>query len=571
MAVPKVKKSISIYKEKQLTERRQELLDRITKSDSFLPDAILHDDLDLGFLEYVKDTFKVISDGNMVPVIPKILTIQRWGEFTSNWEFSDDDGNVKLPFISVVRKPDVQFGTNPAVQRTIPDRTQFHYATVPTWDGNKMGANIYKIPQPIAVDISYDVTIVCTKFRDLNKMNKIVMEHFTSRQSYTTVKGHYIPIILNSIEDNSPIETIDGRRFYLQTYKFIMLGFLIDDDEFQVSPAISRMFVLNEFVESNNSFKKQLNKSIDITVTSFNSDGMQKQFSVGETMGILFYVSINGIIQIKDVDYFHISLTSKIKFADPPAEGSVVTIAYHKGKNTVFLDTKGKTIQVANEYFVYDGSSLTFTVSQVITDVVNLDINGLVEEDEFNVSDIKSITLTKTPVIGSKIGITYLYGDSYSQSHMSKIIAITLTSFNANGVDTQFSVDETIGVLFYVAINGLIQEKNVDYSHVELTSKVTFVEPPSPGSIVTIAYHGGNNCILLDTYGKMIQVTSEYFIYDGSSLTFTLSQSIADIVNLDINGLVDEDGFGFSISGPYEITLKLEPIIGSKIGITYLY
>jgi hypothetical protein len=69
----------------------------------------------------------------------------------------------------------------------------------------------------------------------------------------------------------------------------------------------------------------------------------------------------------------------------------------------------------------------------------------------------------------------------------------------------------------------------------------------------------------------MIQVTSEYFIYDGSSLTFTLSQSIADIVNLDINGLVDEDGFGFSISGPYEITLKLEPIIGSKIGITYLY
>lgn len=411
MAVPKVKKSISIYKEKQLTERRQELLDRITKSDSYLPDAILHDDLDLGFLEYVQETFKVVSDGNTIPIIPKILTIQRWGEFTSNWEFSDDDGNAKLPFIAVVRKPDVQFGTNPAVQRTIPDRAQFHYATVPTWDGNKMGADIYKIPQPIAVDISYDVTIVCTKFRDLNKMNKIVMEHFTSRQSYTTVKGHYIPIILNSIEDNSPIDTIDGRRFYLQTYKFIMLGFLIDDEEFQVSPAVNRLFILNEFIQSNNYTRKNINKTIDITVTSFTADGMQTQFSVGETIGILFYVSINGLIQERDTDYFHVALTSKIVFAVPPIEGSIVTIAYHKGKNTVFLDTYGKTIQVANEYFVYDGTSLTFTLSQDIMDVVNLDINGLVEEEGvgFNISGLKDITLSFTPIIGSKIGVTYLY------------------------------------------------------------------------------------------------------------------------------------------------------------------
>ena len=32
-----------------------------------------------------------------------------------------------------------------------------------------MGADIYTIPQPIPVDINFTVTIVCTKFRDLNK------------------------------------------------------------------------------------------------------------------------------------------------------------------------------------------------------------------------------------------------------------------------------------------------------------------------------------------------------------------------------------------------------------------
>ena len=182
MGLPKRKNNIDVYggKEyyqgKQVMDRRQGLLDRITKSDSYLPDSILHDDLDAGMLNFVKENFVIISDGEKIPVIPRIMTIQRWGEFTNNWEFSDNDGNVKLPFIAVIRKPDVQPGTNPSIQRTIPDRRTFHYATVPTWNGTQMGADVYKIPQPVAVDISFEVTIICTKFRDLNRFNKIVFE-----------------------------------------------------------------------------------------------------------------------------------------------------------------------------------------------------------------------------------------------------------------------------------------------------------------------------------------------------------------------------------------------------------
>ena len=50
------------------------------------------------------------------------------------------------------------------------------------------------------------------------------------------VKGHYIPIVLDRISDNSPIDNLN-RRFYLQTYEFTMLGFLIDPEEFKVKPA----------------------------------------------------------------------------------------------------------------------------------------------------------------------------------------------------------------------------------------------------------------------------------------------------------------------------------------------
>ena len=411
MGIPKRKNNISVYTEKELTERRQELLDKITKSDTYLPDSILHDDLDKGFLDYVTKNFQIVSDGNKIPIIDKILTVQRWGEFTQTWTFTNDDGNIELPFVAIVRKPDVQPGTNPSVQRTIPDRHQFYYSSVPTWNGTTMGADIYKIPQPVPVDITYDVTIVCNKFRDVNKFSKIVLQNFSSRQDYTQVKGHYIPLILDKIEDNTPMDTLEGRRFYIQNYTFTMLGFLIDSDEFEVKPAINRFFLMNEFAKEGVGRKKYVSKVIDITVMSFTGDGMQTQFSVGESIGTLFSVTINGLLQEKNVDFFHISYTSKISFVQPPFEGSTIVISYYKGRNNVIIDNYGKLIQVTTEYFQYNGSTLTFHTYNNINSIVSLDINGLQEEEGsgFDVSGSQEIVLLGTPVVGSRIGVTYLY------------------------------------------------------------------------------------------------------------------------------------------------------------------
>ena len=411
MSIPKRKNDLQIYSTNELLPRRQELLDRIIKSDTYLPDPILHDDLDKGMLEYVQKEFKVVSDGKQIPIIPRILTIQRWGEITNTWEYIDDDNNLQLPFISVIRRPEVQPGTNPSVQRTIPDRYRFHYATVKTWNGGQLGADVYKIPQPIPVDITYEVTIVCTKFRDLNKLNQVVMERFCSRQDYTTVKGHYIPIVMDKIDDNTPMETLDGRRFYIQNYQFTMLGFLIDAEEFEVKPAINRVLLLTEFVDTKDFVKRYINKTIDITIVTFTADGVQTVFSVNETIGILFYVTVNGLVQELGVDYYFIPGTSKITFAVPPIAGSIITIAYYRGRNTFIMDPNGRPIQYIVENYTYDGNSLTFTVANNIDSVVFLEINGLVEEENvgYKISSINSVTLQYPPVIGSRISIGYLY------------------------------------------------------------------------------------------------------------------------------------------------------------------
>jgi hypothetical protein len=189
-----------------------------------------------------------------------------------------------------------------------------------------------------------------------------------------------------------------------------MLGFLIDSEEFEVKPAVSRFFLLNEFIKSNNYNKKYINKQIDITIANFVGDGLQTQFSVGETIGSLFSVAVNGLLQERDVYYFHMAYTSKITFSEAPLEGSMITIKYYKGKSNVILDNFGKIMQVTTEYFDYTGST-TFTVTQGISSVISLDINGLVEDEGigFDISGFNQVILLGEPVPGSRIGITYLY------------------------------------------------------------------------------------------------------------------------------------------------------------------
>lgn len=278
MPLPKkIKKHIPLSPQKTLMSRREELLDKINKDGTYLPKSLLHADLDKGFLDFVKDDLKTIVNGKTIPVVDILITTQNWEQFTETWDFQDLDGNVKPPFITTVRVPEVKFGTNPALLYNIPNRRQYYYAQVPTWDGERNGMDIYKIPQPVPVDISYSVKIICNRMRELNKFNQIILEKFASRQAYKEIKGHYIPIVMNDISDESVME-IEKRKYYIQSYSFTMLGFLIDEDEFEVSPAVSR--VLN-VVEFDSQTQRKGNRP---EILSENSNELNVLFVVGNSI-----------------------------------------------------------------------------------------------------------------------------------------------------------------------------------------------------------------------------------------------------------------------------------------------
>ena len=246
MGLPsKIKKNIPLTESKTLLPRRHELLDKINKDGTYLPKSLLHADLDRGFLDFVRDDLKVVVEGKTIPTVDIIVTTQNWAQFTETWNFQNIDKNTEPPFITTIRIPEVKFGTNPALIYNIPNRRQYFYAQVPTWDGQRNGMDVYTIPQPVPVDITYSVKIICNRMRELNKLNQVILEKFASRQAYAVIKGHYIPIIMGAIADESVVD-VEKRKYYIQTYEFTMLGFLIDEDEFEVSPAITRLLQVVE-------------------------------------------------------------------------------------------------------------------------------------------------------------------------------------------------------------------------------------------------------------------------------------------------------------------------------------
>jgi hypothetical protein len=215
----------------------------VEQNKQFLPRSVDFADLDAGFVEFVNNDLGFELKGEKVPV--HFLTLQRWNEFSKLWPNTDKYKNLKIPFVSVVRRPNPDTGTNPADFK-IPIRKNFPYMQIPVWDGNRNGADIYGIPNPVGVDMVYTVRFFSYRMRELNKLHQKVLQTFASAQAYVNIKGHYFPILLESIGDESQIDDLEGKRFYVQTYEMKLQGYLVDEEEFEVKPAISRAFISTE-------------------------------------------------------------------------------------------------------------------------------------------------------------------------------------------------------------------------------------------------------------------------------------------------------------------------------------
>tara|TARA_R110001599_G_scaffold211408_2_gene408935 strand:- start:2 stop:1042 length:1041 start_codon:yes stop_codon:yes gene_type:complete len=316
----------------------------LEQNKQFLPRDVDIDDLDQGFVEFVNSDLGIVIEGSEVPVY--FLTLQRWNEFAKTWKTSDKYKNMKIPFVSVVRRPNPEPGTNPADFK-IPVRKEFPYMQIPVWNGSRKGADIYGMPNPVGIDLFYTVRFFSFKMRELNKLTKKVLQTFASAQAYVNIKGHYFPIMLEGIGDESQISELSGKRYYVQSYEMKLMGYLVDTEEFKVTPAISRVFVTTEletksttnvtkFIEEDTSNDRTLKVIIQFlpsapTSIKFSTDN-RTNFNTIDTTNIDVYtiykngslVSIPFNVESTDLIVINVVKTDSTKISEITLRGLII-------------------------------------------------------------------------------------------------------------------------------------------------------------------------------------------------------------------------------------------------------
>jgi len=230
-------KKVDFIKQNIGPEKRQDYLDDIDFKGMYLPKGVDYEDIDNSFVDFIKNDTTLIINGKKVPVL--FLTITKWAEFSKTWSFSDKFKNIEMPFITIIRQPDIQVGTSQSGNWNIPGVPLYSYIKVPNHEHGRKGIDIYKIPQPTAVDITYEVKLFCNRMKDLNNFHKTIQKTFNSRQYYIKIKGHPMPIHLEAISDESQ-KDLEKRRFYVQNFEMVVLGYILDENDFEVIPSINR-------------------------------------------------------------------------------------------------------------------------------------------------------------------------------------------------------------------------------------------------------------------------------------------------------------------------------------------
>jgi hypothetical protein len=245
MAMPKSKYELNINPPKignefleYGSERVNELLNKTDLNTKYLPKTILLEDLDQSIYDYVNDdTMTIIIDGKKTPVF--YLTLDRWGELSKTWQFTDDDKNVPTPYITI-RRTEKQPGTRLGTKYRIPNPRKFRYLNVPILDAGQVIYLQFRTPEPTNVDLTYEISLFTKYIVDVNQYDEQILKIFASRQNYVSINNTPFPILFEGFSETNSLENIEGDRFFISKYTIKLLGYIQDEKEFEVVKTVRK-------------------------------------------------------------------------------------------------------------------------------------------------------------------------------------------------------------------------------------------------------------------------------------------------------------------------------------------
>ena len=227
--ITKVNKSQKIYGNMLKKSYQKTILEKAP----IFPKSLEYNDIDSAVFEFVDKQIDIVIDGKIIPTYT-LYSNQRFSEYTQMWEHSDEFGNLYLNFKTVNRDKNPSFGKNQGELWDIPGQRKYTLVQREGLEGNGTESyEIYTMKQPYAVDLSYTINFVTTTVDYLNQFNQKINKLFAARQYYIRPNGHFIPMVIDEISDETAY-SISDRKFYVQSVTINLMAYIIENNDFEV-------------------------------------------------------------------------------------------------------------------------------------------------------------------------------------------------------------------------------------------------------------------------------------------------------------------------------------------------
>lgn len=221
-------------------------LDKQFENHDYLPQRLFIEDLDQAANDFVVSLNLALIDKNQnhIPVPVIFLGQERWAELKSNWKYLKDEGGkeVSMPFMALGRNG-IKPSESPLKRTTIPVKRLFPFVRVPViTDGKLRGYDIWKVPQPVRVDVSYELRFFTHYLQHVNSFyEKMLYKGFSDGQAYIKVNGYDVYLDMGQpSEENSLGEITADRRFQI-IIPLTLHGKLVDPADFEKVKTITKI------------------------------------------------------------------------------------------------------------------------------------------------------------------------------------------------------------------------------------------------------------------------------------------------------------------------------------------
>lgn len=223
-------------------EQRLSYQDTITKDQPLTPKPVTYEDIDKSVIEFMDKSVVINVQGVGFPTF-RLFSNQRFSEYSQTWEHTDENGNLIVNFKTVNRESNPKPGRQQGNFYNIPGDRWYEYLRRDVLEDNgDETTEVYSIRQPFAVDFVYKLNVVVSKFEYLNMFNTRIQDLFKSRQCYIRPNGHFLPMVLEDISDESEHE-ISERKFFSQSYTVRVMGYITRPEDLRITKYPKRVSV----------------------------------------------------------------------------------------------------------------------------------------------------------------------------------------------------------------------------------------------------------------------------------------------------------------------------------------